>query len=581
MGRPMRKKGESGAATAYISRKQALKKLQLSLKDFRRLCIIKGIYPVEPKHKKKANKNNSTNKTYYYLKDINFLSHEPLIDKFREFRVFIRRLTRAIGRKDQEASHRLRENEPIYTLDHIVKERYPTLVDALRDLDDAVSMCFLFSTFPKIRRVKVELIELCRRLTVEFMNYVIASRSLRKVFFSIKGIYYQAEIMGQLVTWVIPHSFGYKHPTDVDFKIMVTFTDFYSTLLGFVNCHLYHSLNLIYPPKLCVETSSDMLLEGEDNDIEVVASLNQKLMAVSEDNIDDAEVDEFPELEESEAMKEYKLEQEKVKKQKKLFEGCKIFINREVPRESLVFVIRAFGGEVSYDKTLFPGSTFDESDLAITHQIVDRPMTKEQYMNRYYVQPQWVYDCVNARLLLPVEPYYIGVMLPPHLSPFVQEKEGDYIPPERQALLDMQSGITTGARQAETDSEEEQDIWGSDAEDKMDSEDSGVENESITVKAPVKRSLPQDDNTEPKKPKMKVTVGAVQKEDAIRAVEKQKAEEKRLAVMMIPKKKKHLYDKIVFGQKRRNREAQKLKTKREEYEKEQKKLKKSKIKDMS
>ena len=38
--------------------------------------------------------------------------------------------------------------------------------------------------------------------------------------------------------------------------------------------------------------------------------------------------------------------------------------------------------------------------------------------------------------MLPVEEYFLGVDLPPHLSPFVQEEEGDYIPPERQAILD-------------------------------------------------------------------------------------------------------------------------------------------------
>lgn len=59
--------------------------------------------------------------------------------------------------------------------------RYPTFVDALRDLDDALSMCFLFSTFPRTGKCHVQTIQLCRRLAVEFLNYVVASRSLRKV----------------------------------------------------------------------------------------------------------------------------------------------------------------------------------------------------------------------------------------------------------------------------------------------------------------------------------------------------------------------------------------------------------------
>jgi hypothetical protein len=41
MGR-LKQKGKAGAAKAYITRTAAVKKLQCSLADFRRLCILKG-----------------------------------------------------------------------------------------------------------------------------------------------------------------------------------------------------------------------------------------------------------------------------------------------------------------------------------------------------------------------------------------------------------------------------------------------------------------------------------------------------------------------------------------------------------
>lgn len=56
---------------------------------------------------------------------------------------------------------------------------------------------------------------------------------------------------------------------------------------------------------------------------------------------------------------------------------------------------------------------------------------------RYYVQPQWIFDSLNARKLLPVEKYFIGVPLPPHLSPFSHEyRTHRYVPPEEKALKD-------------------------------------------------------------------------------------------------------------------------------------------------
>ena len=69
------------------------------------------------------------------------------------------------------------------------------------------------------------------------------------------------------------------------------------------------------------------------------------------------------------------------------------------------------------------------------------------------MQPQWVFDCVNYRKLLPVEDYFPGVDLPPHVSPFVQEEEGDYIPPERQAMLEEEKRTGGGASEEEEEGE--------------------------------------------------------------------------------------------------------------------------------
>lgn len=564
-------KYERGSATNYITRNKARKKLQLSLPDFRRLCILKGIYPHEPKHKKKVNKGSTAARTFYLIKDIKFLLHEPIVNKFREYKVFVRKLRKAYGKSEWSTVERLKDNKPNYKLDHIVKERYPTFIDALRDLDDALSMCFLFSTFPRTGKCHVQTIQLCRRLTVEFLHYVIAARSLRKVFLSIKGIYYQAEVLGQPIVWIAPYAFSHDHPTDVDYRVMATFTEFYTTLLGFVNFRLYQSLNLHYPPKLEgqaqaeTKVSEDTYALDSESSMEKLAALSASLARVVVPTTEEAEADEFPIDGEMTAQEEgRRKELEAQEKHKKLFEGLKFFLNREVPREALAFIIRSFGGDVSWDKSLCIGATYDITDSCITHQIVDRPGQQTPVIGRYYVQPQWVFDCVNARLLLPVAEYFPGVQLPPHLSPFVSEKEGDYIPPEKLKLLALQRGEDPG------DLKEEEEDEGNEDDDNEGDGDAGENEEEEDVEADSEKeeeahlSALEQQRLEGKKPQ--VVAGTVKLEDKQRLAQEEESEAKRLAIMMMKKREKYLYQKIMFGKRRKIREANKLAEKRKAHD---------------
>lgn len=477
----------------YTTRNRALRRLQISLKDFRRLCILKGIFPRDPK-----NKAFGKDKTYYLTKDIKFLQHEPLLQKFRDLKVFMKKFKKAKIRGEfTKAKHLIKDLKPDMSLDHLIKERYPTFRDALRDMDDCVSMIHLYAVLPgNAKNIPVERTLRCARLVSEFQNYVIRTNSLRKVFLSIKGIYYQAEIMGQHITWVVPYRFTQELPHDIDYRIMNTFLDFYETLMEFVNYKLYHSLNLKYPPDLVKSAQDGMTLDvfqfhkekqeqtdankqqekqqqkTEDKNepakqqaktskkdkeklsklIKSMGKIAEKDLQMQEENKGEAAegkedkdlgatqadgdaMDTGAEGEavfaESEERKAILLREQEKSAYQTLFKGLKMFLSRETPIGSLEFVIRSFGGSVYTD---------NEENPKYTHHIIDRNVIKNKLDSREYVQPQWVYDCVNARVLLPVQQYAIGAELPPHLSPFVDNvnDQNTYVPERAKYIQSLQ-----------------------------------------------------------------------------------------------------------------------------------------------
>jgi pescadillo protein len=368
----VKKKGKAGAASNYITRTRAIRKLQLSLPEFRRLCILKGIYPREPKNKKKASGNNNNNNTFYYTKDINYLLHETLVDSFREQKTFERKLRKAIGKNQESIVKMMEGNKPTYSLDHIVRERYPTFNEALDDLDDCISHIALFSTLP-VEGVNLENVEKSQKLFKDFEKYVMHKNCLKKSFLSIKGIYYQAEINSKKITWLVPYQFTPKISVDVDFKVMLTFLEFYQTLLSFVLFRLYSDCNIKYNPKEAINVKD----ESED---EAESCL--------------------------------------------LFNHKTFYLSREVPTDSLTFLLKSLGAKVKAACWME-----DENDSQINYQIVDRPTLQNMVYGRIYIQPQYVYDCLNSGEIIDPAPYAPGVSsLPAHLSPFVEYGEGDYNP---------------------------------------------------------------------------------------------------------------------------------------------------------
>lgn len=425
---------------------------------------------------------------------------------------------------------------------------------------------------------------LCRRLTIEFLHAVIASKSLRHCFISIKGYYFQAEIKGQKVTWLVPHYYPFQPQSrsEVDFRMMSIFVEFYTIMLGFVNFRLYNQMNLVYPPQFPANLLQDTELTMNDEQAFVsdrIAALNIDLLRIDPtveelEADDDINIDLIEGENESEQIKHMKAQAASDRKLKNMFKGLKVYINREVPREPLVFLIRCLNGKVSWDKTLFSGATFDENDESITHQIVDRPSIGKKYMSRDYVQPQWVFDCVNQRQLLPTNKYFMGAVLPPHLSPFVNPDRTEvYIPLEEKALRDpsaIETHEPSDDENVEDEEEEEEELNEAerdgqlDAAYRMEKEDADSDEEDESDgdnEAYADGNGEEPDAQEKAKSKMAVQSGKVHRESK-RSVHKQEVEEHRLKARMVKPKHRRLFSKLIREKQVKEKETWLLQKKR-------------------
>ena len=65
---------------------------------------------------------------------------------FRQITSHLKRYRKAKIRGDTTKAEHFKKTIPKYDLKHLVKERFPTFVDALRELDDPLCLVNLFAT---------------------------------------------------------------------------------------------------------------------------------------------------------------------------------------------------------------------------------------------------------------------------------------------------------------------------------------------------------------------------------------------------------------------------------------------------
>lgn len=614
----------SGIFIQYLSAENRNQSHEANITFYRRICIFKGIYPRAPRSAKKANKGSTAPTTFYYTKDIQYLLHEPVIQKFREHKIFARKLSRALGRGEVSDAKKLDDNRPRYTLDRIIKERYPTFLDAIRDLDDALSMLFLFAAMPATDRVSAKVTADAERLCNQWMAYVARERALRKVFVSIKGVYYEAEIKGQEVVWLVPFKFPQNIPADIDFRIMLTFLEFYVTLLQFVLFKLYIDAGLVYPPKIdsakeqgvgglsayILEskrekellvargstttesskaiTESDMAARAKTISDAITTTQHDEDEAVYDDTdaAEEAKLDEFIAIPSTEAnISDILPQPDEISAEdalKNLMAPFTIYVGREVPLDILEFTILSLGGRVVSEAALDLYAEDDDEGVVaerkieiddlvkgVTHQICDRPALSTRVPGRIYVQPQWVFDSLNKGRLMPVDEYAVGATLPPHLSPWGDVGGYD---PENYEEDDEDEGdeeSVDGEMDVDNDDDDEEVEEDVAVPVTVDDDDSGDEEEDEALahqrelESEAKGISFSSSATSSSTNKKRKRSEPVKQS----AAEKQAREEKELRKIMMSNKQKKLYNQMQYGINKKEQRKEVLKSKRRKIEK--------------
>lgn len=171
--------------------------------------------------------------------------------------------------------------------------------------------------------------------------------------------------------------------------------------------------------------------------------------------------------------------------------------------------------------------------------------------NREFIQPQWVLDSSNFLLRLPPSKYALGVSLPPHLSPWVNDEEEGYKPKYREDIEKLKNG--------EMIEEEEED-------------DNFVETEKKDVTEAAEEAIKDDsdptDGVESKEESEKEEEDDEEEDESkiISSKEKEEEENKALAKLMMSKKAKRLYGRMQHGIQGKQKVVEDLERKRKEVD---------------
>lgn len=204
---------------------------------------------------------------------------------------------------------------------------------------------------------------------------------------------------------------------------------------------------------------------------------------------------------------------------------------------------------------------------------------------RIYVQPQWVWDCINDGELKDSLLYAPDASLPPHLSPFVKRVQGAYDPtvpleeqePEQEALEaaaeEVEEDEEGAANDMDVAASDDDDFEGVSADEEEQEEVHDEEEDDEAAKRQME--LEAEMAGASVKPQTR-SIKAKANQDARKALAKKTQEEEEAldrAKGMLSKKKRKLYEQMQYTNNKKSAKDQELRSKRRKFEKEKAKEK--------
>lgn len=355
------------AEIKFVSRKKAIEKLNLTEKRFDKLTVIIGIYPVI---KKDRNCYDKSEDWYYKIDDIKRIFYSEAYHTSNQNLKIQSKRDKFMKMQQLERAAKLLDEETDFV--GLVKQKYESLSHSIDDIGNTLRNLYLIDMLA-IDNVNSEL--------KRFEEFIAQRGLLNKAFMSKKGIYFGFTIQNIIVCWLVPYpGSDLKGIVEEKHEVPVQAQEYDFDFLDF--------------------GSFDD--EDEENDVETLVDPNDP-------NKKDISLLKYaaPLLTIHLKLVLHKLGillvSEDHKKKPGIFKNMKFHVDIKSIADQIAFIIRNEEGLLC---------SFEEADIVVTEAV------ESILPGKAYLQPQYVFDCLNSLQVLNQDPYVVGKVLPVHQSPF-------------------------------------------------------------------------------------------------------------------------------------------------------------------